>query len=159
MAKRANWRKVKRHRSYKVDQIAKLFAISKGTVRRWQKIGLQSVDDQKPALITGEALIAFLQGQSAKKTKCKPDECFCFTCRTPKKAAFGEADITRSNKATGMMNALCETCSALMYKRVSMAKLEPIQALLTVTFRQVQEPISNIPNPCLNDHFHKEPKP
>jgi len=156
MAKRAKWGKVKFHRSYTVDETARLFCISKGTVRRWLKKGLTHIHDRKPILIMGDHLIEFLKGQSRKPVKCKLDECYCFSCRAPKRVAFGEIEITTSHQTSGNMHALCETCSTRMFKRVSLAKLEPLQAILKVSIRHAEEPISNSPNPCTNDHLQKD---
>jgi len=156
MAKRANWRKVKRHRSYTVDEISRLFSISKGTARRWLKNGLDHISDRKPILVLGDYLIEFLQNQSRKSRKCELDECFCFSCRAPKRAAFGEVEITTSHQTSANMHALCETCSTRMFKRVSLANLEPLRAILKVSIKHAGEPISNSPSPCLNDHLQKE---
>jgi transposase len=40
-----NYRLVKIHRSYAVEEIAKLFGIHKNTVRCWVKDGLATIDD------------------------------------------------------------------------------------------------------------------
>ena len=58
MAKRLNWRKVKKHRSYTVDEVARLLSVHKGTVRRWTKNGLKVLDDQRPLLILALTLSA-----------------------------------------------------------------------------------------------------
>jgi hypothetical protein len=50
-----NPRLVKLHRSYTVEQIARLFDIHKNTVRAWVKQGLQPIDGQRPALFHGPA--------------------------------------------------------------------------------------------------------
>jgi transposase-like protein len=55
-----NPRLVKLHRSYTVEQIARLFDIHKNTVRAWVKQGLQPIDGLRPALFHGPVLVAFL---------------------------------------------------------------------------------------------------
>jgi hypothetical protein len=53
-----NPRLVKLHRSYAVEQIARLFDVHKNTVRAWVKQGLQPIDGQRPALFHGPVLVA-----------------------------------------------------------------------------------------------------
>jgi hypothetical protein len=61
-----NYRLVKIHRSYAVEEIAKLFGIHKNTVRCWVKHGLATIDDKRPMLILGHVLVAFLQARRVK---------------------------------------------------------------------------------------------
>lgn len=56
-----NPRLVKIHRSYTIEEIAKLFGVHKNTVRHWMKNGLTATDDKRPMLILGRVLAAFLQ--------------------------------------------------------------------------------------------------
>ena len=49
-SRRPNWRGVRRHRSYSVDEAARTVDVAKGTVRRWTKAGLPAITDRKPAL-------------------------------------------------------------------------------------------------------------
>jgi hypothetical protein len=92
---RPNHRLVKSHRSYTVEEIARLFAIHKNTVRGWLKTGLRTIDDKRPMLILGNDLIAFLQARRAgKKQRCRPGQMYCVRCRLPKFPAAGMADST-----------------------------------------------------------------
>ena len=50
---RPDRRRVKIHRTYAVDESARLLGIAKGTVRRWLKQGLSAIDTRKPVLIRG----------------------------------------------------------------------------------------------------------
>ena len=53
--KRVNARRVKIHRSYAVDEAARLLGVHKNTVRSWIKRGLPTVDNRRPILILGGA--------------------------------------------------------------------------------------------------------
>ena len=64
-----NYRLVKIHRSYTVEEIAKLFDIHKNTVRHWIKEGLETTNDKRPMLILGHVLAAFLQARRVKKSR------------------------------------------------------------------------------------------
>ena len=88
-----NHRLVKIHRSYTVEEIARLFGIHKNTVRHWVKEGLATIDDKRPMLILGHVLAAFLQARRVKnKQTCKPGELYCVRCRAPRSPAGNMAD-------------------------------------------------------------------
>lgn len=156
MARRPNRRAIKLHRNYTVDEAARALNISKGTVRRWLKSGLQAITDRKPILILGGELIDFLDGRSSPRKRCQLEECFCFSCRAPRKAAFGMAEFFPATATGGNLRALCASCSTIMHKRVSAAKLDALKAVLDVAIRQADRPIINGTEACLNDHFEQE---
>ncbi|MEP3524794.1 MAG: helix-turn-helix domain-containing protein [Hyphomicrobiales bacterium] len=139
MAKRPNWRKVKKHRSYTVDEVSRLLGVHKGTVRRWRYNGLQVLDDQRPLLIIGSDLIAFLQAQTPTKQKCAPHECYCLKCRRPRAPAFGEAEFTPDKAHSGLLRALCEVCATIMHKRASHAQYRDLRAILAITITQEEK--------------------
>ena len=139
MSRRANWRRVKRHRSYTVDEAAKTLGVAKGTVRRWLKSGVPSIQDQRPVIILGDDLIAFLKARNQPKQRCRRDECLCFRCRAPRRPAFGEIEYWPVNATGGRIAALCEECTTMMSKRVSLATIEQLKAELRVTIRQADE--------------------
>jgi hypothetical protein len=46
-----NPRLAKIHRSYSVEEIARLFEIHKNTVRAWLRQGLQAIDGSRPTVV------------------------------------------------------------------------------------------------------------
>ncbi|MBB3235798.1 hypothetical protein FHS20_002676 [Phyllobacterium endophyticum] len=46
------------------------------------------------------------------------------------------------DSTSGNLRAICEECSTLMHKRVSVMNLEALKAILTVTIRQDKERIN-----------------
>ena len=69
MAKRhPNHRHVKIHRSYTVEEIAKMLGKHKNTVRIWVKDGLPTIDDKRPMLILGHDLVEFIKKRRTKNT-------------------------------------------------------------------------------------------
>lgn len=153
-----SWRGVNRHRNYTVDDAARARGVAKGTVRRWLKGGLSAISDRKPLLILGSDLADFLEGRRAKKQTCKVNECFCFTCRTPRAPAADMADFIPLSSTSGNLRALCCVCTGVMHKRVSLAKLTELCAILDVTIMLARERIREMTNPSTNDHLPKEPK-
>ena len=84
MAKRVNPRRVKRHRNYTIEEAARALGVAKATVRNWIAKGLPILKDQRPFLILGGDLIAYLEASAPKKQSCQPHQCFCFRCRCPR---------------------------------------------------------------------------
>jgi predicted transcriptional regulator len=126
--RRPNYRLVKIHRSYTVEEIARLFGIHKNTVRAWVRAGLPTSDSKRPMLILGVELADFLQARRTKhKQPCKPGEFYCFRCRAPREAAGGMADCLPVTDKIGHLQAICPACECIMNRRVSMAKLTQIR--------------------------------
>ena len=119
-----NHRLVKIHRSYTVEEIAKLFGIHKNTVRRWIKDGLTTIDDKRPMLILGHVLVKFLQVRRVKsKQPCKSGELYCVRCRCPKSPAGDMAEYSPITEKFGNLIAICPDCDTLMNRRISLAKI------------------------------------
>lgn len=156
MARRPWGRGVKRHRSYTVDEAARATDACKGTVRRWLRNGLPAITDRRPTLILGEDLIAYLGNQKRPRQSCQPHECYCFSCRRPRSPAFAEVEFHPLSVSSGNMRALCAACGTIMHKRVAVSKLEQLRAILDVTIMQAGEHLSEMSDPCPNDHFAKE---
>ena len=125
------------HYSYTVEEVAGLFAVYKGTVRNWVKIGLQAINDIRPMLIHGQDLRAFLQAQRVKnKRKCQLGEMYCFKCRAPKAPAIGMVDYEPKTATMGNLIGMCPDCGTIMNRRASMAKLEQFRGHMDITLPQ-----------------------
>ncbi len=154
MARRPNWRLVKIHRSYTVEEAARLLGVAKGSVLRWVKSGsLPALKEQRPFLILGRDLQDYLKGRRTKKQTCGPAQCYCFTCRAPRDAAERMADFWPVTAKVGNLQALCASCGGLMHKRVSLARLPGLRACLDITNRQAPPRIGKCDAPRLNDHL------
>jgi hypothetical protein len=152
MARCAGWRAVKIHKNYSVEEVAENQRVAKGTVRRWLKTGLPSLTEKRPCLILGGDLVDFLKGQKKPKQTCKPEECYCFKCKAPRKAAFGEAEYQPITLTNGQLIALCGECTTLMHKRVSLATLDALDGILKISIRQQAKSIGKGEHASLNDH-------
>lgn len=152
MAKRhPNHRRVKIHRSYTVEEIAKLFGAHKNTVRSWVKAGLPICDDKRPMLILGHDLTAFLQARRARnKQTCRPGEIYCLGCRVPKLPAGDMADYLPVTEKVGNLRGICPDCHSIMHRCVSMAKLGQVRGNLDITFPQALRRIGEISKPTVN---------
>jgi hypothetical protein len=154
MAKRPTKRRsIKTHRNYSVEEAAVAAVASVVTVRRWLKLGLPALYDQKPMLILGADLNEYLGQKKANKPKCRLHECYCFKCRAPRAPAGSMADIAPFNQASGNLSAICETCGTMMHKRMALRDLPALQRVLDVSIMGAVEHISECTNPPSNDHF------
>ena len=158
MSKRhPNHRLVKSHRCYTVEEIARLFAIHKNTVREWVKAGLPTIDDRRPMLILSHDLIAFLQARKARsKHTCQPGEMYCFRCRAPKFPAENMAEYIAMTDKVGNLTAICPDCTSMMHRLVSLVKLEDFHAKMDIAFPQAQRRLSEIHQLSVNSDLRGE---
>jgi hypothetical protein len=152
MSKRhPNPRLAKIHRNYTVEEIASLFGVHRNTVRQWIKRGLPTCDDKRPMLVLGRDLVAFLHARRAKhKRTCPPGELYCFRCRASRAAAGDMADYQPLTETQGNLIAICAECETLMYRRVSLARLEQVSGTLDITMPQALPHIGERAQPSVN---------
>jgi hypothetical protein len=132
-----NARLAKIHRNYSVDDISRLFAVHKNTVRNWLREGLKPIDDQRPTLIQGNELRRFL-GERRKRSKqaCGPGRIYCLPCRAPKVPAGNIADCIQTGDTSGSLEGICPDCDRIIYRRINPRKLEAVRGGLDITVRQ-----------------------
>ena len=158
MNHRADLRRVKIHRTYTIDEIARVTGAHKNTVRQWIKKGLPTIDDRRPALMLGSEVKRFHETlRDARKRPCAPGQMYCFKCREPRPPAFGAVDYIPSDETIGNLSGLCPVCGTLMHKRASLARLATIAAFLDVQFPHGKARLRDIPGPSLNRDFRKAP--
>lgn len=146
-----NPRLAKIHRNYTVEEIASLFGVHRNTVREWVKRGLPTSDDKRPILILGRDLASFLKARRVKnKRACQPGEIYCVRCRAPKAPAGDMAEYTSVTETLGNLIAICPDCGSIMNRRVSLAKLEQIQAKIDITMPQALRHIIESAQPSVN---------
>lgn len=149
--RRPNPRLAKIHRSYTVDEVAQLFDVHRNTVREWVKRGLPTNDGKRPMLILGRELVAFLTARRAKnKRPCLPGEIYCVRCRAPRAPAGEMVDYVPLTATLGNLAAICSACESMMYRRVSLARLEQVRGNLDITMPQALEHISESAQPTVN---------
>lgn len=146
-----NHRLVKSHRSHTVEEIARLFAIHRNTVRSWIKTGLRTVDNRRPMLVQGRDLVEFLlRRRMNKKRTCGPGELYCLRCRSPKRPAGDMVEFRPTTGNSGNLTAICPDCGCLIHRIVAAGKLEQFQQELNVFSSQALPHIREIDQPSLN---------
>jgi hypothetical protein len=148
------WAKI--HRTYTVDEVARLYGIHRNTVRQWIKRGLPLCDDRRPALILGTHLAAFLAHQRVRnKRPCKPGEVYCVRCRVPQQPALGMADYQPLSVTSGNLIGLCPQCNGTIYRRVSRVRLAEAAGNLDVQIMPARERIDESGPFSVNSDFKK----
>jgi hypothetical protein len=156
--KRLNPRRVKVHRCYSVEEVAKLFGVHKNTVRGWLKAGLPKIDDRRPILILGRQLAGFLHTRrERRRQRCRAGEFYCFRCRAPKTSAASTAEYLPVTARSGNLRASCTDCGTRMFRRVSFHKLSAMAGNLQVAAPQAQQCIVEGADPSVNCYLEREP--
>jgi hypothetical protein len=151
MGRHPNPRLAKIHRSYTVEEVARILRKHKNTVRAWIKQGLRPIDGRRPTLVHGLELMRFLQERRMRgKRPCPPGHIYCLKCRTPKQPAAGMVDYLPISDTSGNLRALCSDCGKFMHRRISLAKLNIVCAGLDITFPQAVSRIGESASPSLN---------
>lgn len=154
MARRPDRRRVKLHRSYTVDEVARLLDTAKGTVRRWLKNGLPAIDSQRPALIRGADLQDYLGARVKAKQPCPPGRCYCVKCKAVNAPAGAMAEYVIVNSTSGNLRAICPTCGSLMHRRTSLAQLDLIRREIEVTVVERSPRLREGDKSSMNDHLN-----
>ena len=152
-----NYRLVKIHRNYTVEEIAKLFGVHRNTVREWIKRGLPTINVKGPKLILGPDLRAFLQARRVKnKWKCQPGEIYCVRCRVPRCPAGDMAEYKPITATRGNLIGICPKCDCMMYRGVNLAELEQVRGNLDITMTQALPQLGEGSGLSVNSDFKEE---
>jgi hypothetical protein len=117
----------KLHRSYTVEEVARLYGVHRNTVRSWCKAGLPMIDDRRPTMIQGRALRAFHQNRRDKaKRPCGPGNLYCCKCRTPRAPAPGSAVFVSRRAGAGTLRAICAECGTRLFRQARAGDLRTI---------------------------------
>lgn len=150
-----NYRRVKIHRNYSVEEIAELFDFHKNTVRRWVKEGLPVIDSKRPMLILGKDLEVFLKNRrKAGKRPCRVGQLYCVRCRLPKYPAGGIAEYQSITESIGNLVAICPDCEAIMNRRIAVTKIADICRNMDLSLPQGMRHIIDKANPTVNSDFN-----
>ena len=154
--RRHSARSLQRRRTYNVREAAKATGATPGTVRNWQRNGLDAVVGVHPAIFRGVDIIAFLRERTrARKQPCGPARLFCFRCKAPKRPAFSAVEFWPDGPKLGKLRGLCPDCTTTMNRRVSLAKLKSAAGDLTVSMRRADSRLSETTVPNCNDHSER----
>jgi hypothetical protein len=127
--------RIRKRFAYSIDDVAKLFSVSKGTVHNWLKAGLKTIDHRRPYLIHGGDLFYYLKSRKeSRKQPCGPSQIYCLRCRCPRRPYGMMVDVEFLNQVFAQVRGLCEECDVRMNRRSSVPNLaETLKAFDHVT--------------------------
>jgi len=135
MPKSAKLSGIKSLHCYTIPEAAGVTGVSDRTIRAWIKQGLTAMTDERPTLVRGDALIAFIQAQrQVRKSHLSPDEFYCLKCRAARKPAGGLVDC-ETDGTRAKLTALCETCDTIMHKPIAHERVVSLANVFDVTLR------------------------
>ena len=148
---RVNFRLIKLHRSYAIEEAAQVLGVHKNTVRNWIAEGLPVFASTRPALILGTDLRTFLdRRRKQSKRPCPPGTLFCLKCRTPSRPALDMVEFASHSPTGGNLRALCETCGTMMHQRIARASIKLKMPGIDVQFPGAAPSIEGSALPPLN---------
>ena len=151
MRRSPDYRRIKIHRNYTVDEIARVLGCHKNSVRAWLKQGLTAIDHRKPLLVLGATLSRFLQDRRQRnRQRCTLGEIYCVKCRMPRRPAGDMADYLPITTASGNLRGMCRTCETLIHRRVNWVRIDEIRGELEITIPQAQSHIGDSPSLCVS---------
>lgn len=140
-------RRIKRDMSYSPQEICELLGSHKNTVHMWLKGGLRRIDKERPYLIHGSDLYAFLEARQKKKHRsCALNEMYCVKCHKPQLAWENVVDVIIYNAKQLMLRGLCAFCQNTINKLGSVSQMSNYQKLFIVQ-TIVQRHIIDTPQP------------
>lgn len=146
-----NPKRVKIHRSYTVEDAARLFGCHRNTIRHWQKQGLKPLDGKRPTVFEGLTLAAFLEARrGARRRPLKPGEIYCLPCRGAREPAGEMAEYVPLTDARGNLRGICPTCGRFIHRVVNRFQIEAIQGKLDVSFTEPSARIRETGLPSVN---------
>jgi hypothetical protein len=146
-----NSRLAKVHRSYSVEEMARLFDVHKNTIRAWFKQGLKAIDGQRPTVVRGDEIRRFLGERRARaKRPSGPGRIYCLPCRAPKVPAGKMAECVATSDTTGNLRGICPDCDRMIYRTVNPQKIDAVRGDLDVTLTPAGARIEDRTKPHVN---------
>jgi hypothetical protein len=150
-ARHPNPRLAKIHRSYSVEEMARLFSVHKNTIRSWFKQGLRAIDGQRPTVARGEEVRRFLTDRRVRrKQACGAGRIFCLPCRAPKAPALKMVECVVTSDGNGTLRGICPDCDRMIYRRINPGKLGAVCGDLDVTITKAGPRIEETAEPNVN---------
>lgn len=151
--RRHSAQRVKRLRTYNVREAAKVTGATPGTVRHWLRNGLHAVEGCYPTIIRGTDLIDFLKQRNLRRKRpCGPGRLFCLRCKEPRRPAFDEVEFWPDGPQLGSLRGLCTSCTGMMYRRTSVARITAAAGDLRISFPHGEPRLGEPPHAHCNPH-------
>lgn len=152
MAKRYRTRAIKTHRSYTVVEAAAALRVHSQTVRDWIKRGLRALTNERPTLILGSDLKAFVEHLNQAKRPLGPNELYCLECRKASEPWGGLADYTRQSGRPGRLSGLCPECEQPCHRFVAEEQIATVAPDLEVALAAAETSLNEHASAPANAH-------
>ncbi|MDX8347812.1 helix-turn-helix domain-containing protein [Cognatiyoonia sp. IB215446] len=127
MPKSARLTGIKSLRCYTIPEAADVTGVTNQTIRKWIKQGLPVLAAERPALVRGDDLIAFIKRQRAeRKIDLLAHQFLCLKCSAARNAAGGFATCRRTGPRM-FLQAICEKCDGVMNKPFAESRLSELR--------------------------------
>lgn len=132
MPKQPRLNRIKSLHPYTINEAAEVSGVSPRTIRNWAANGLRLMQDDRPALVRGDDLIAYIKGQRKQRKQSLPlDRFYCLRCRAPRATAGGLAECVQHGGRFTLF-AICEVCETILRKPVSRTDLPKLRRELDI---------------------------
>ena len=138
MAKRISARAIKANRHYTYEDAALKLGNTVQTVRSWARQGLDVMVDQRPHLIIGLDLIAFIEGRQKPKTKMPLDQFYCLGCKSRSRPLDGIAFFIPQTSSSVRLEGFCGHCQGPCGWFVSPRDMPKINDLLEIVMNDAE---------------------
>jgi hypothetical protein len=142
VSRRHDVRRFKRHRTYTTAELAATASVNLTTISNWRHEGLQSIDDRRPYLYAGHAIVEFLRSKNKPRQPMTSGQIYCVACKSPREPAGGVVFLLARTAATGDLRGTCPSCGRTIFRRVRMAEAEQKAAPLILRYEKISAPIS-----------------
>lgn len=137
MSKLLNPRKVKAGHTYTYEEASEALCIAVVTVRSWVRSGgLEAMTSQRPHLMRGSSIRAFLESQRAtRRKKMELGEFYCLSCREVRKPLGDMVDCTPNAASSLRLIALCCECETQMNRFVPLPQIRQWHEVADLSFK------------------------
>jgi hypothetical protein len=116
--------RAKTHVCYTAKEVAQLFKVNIGTVRKWVAAGLRPIDRHVPHLFLGSSLASFLSARNKPHEPLLPGEFFCVCCKGKRLPAGNRVGLLARSETTADFTANCSQCGRRLYRRVRLSEVQ-----------------------------------
>lgn len=120
-----DWRRIRIHRSYTIDEAAGLLDVVEGTIYRWRHQGLNVISNSRPILIDGHVLRDFVRRRRDRyKRPTGPGRFYCLRCQEARAPADNRVSLVRVGTNRTFAKGRCEKCGLEVQKAVRRGDIE-----------------------------------
>ena len=134
MPRLPNPMKINKALTYTVEEAANVLGVTTATIRNYVRRGLPIMTAQRPYLISGEALRAFLLNErESRKKPLQPDELFCPSCGAGRRPYGLMVDLVMLSGKSGLLMGLCEVCEGPARRMIGTRQVDDFAAIFDIT--------------------------